>query len=247
MAHAKEVVPLDRLCVVLVRTRNPLNIGAAARAMTNFGFSDLRLVGAYPPSLEEARSAVGAAELLKNARSFTSLAEAIADCNFVVGTTAGRNRELRQPLHDLPAAAPAIQQRLRSSRVALLFGSEKLGLKNDDLAHCHVLLRIPTVDANVSMNLGQAVAVCLYQFSIPAKTPSAPMDASQQLSDSSQLERISHVLLELLDESDFTQPHTEAAIEDKVRRMLRRLQMSSEDAELWLGMLRQIQWRIRKH
>jgi tRNA/rRNA methyltransferase len=236
---------LGRSCVVLVRTRNPLNIGAAARAMTNFGFSDLRLVDAFTPSLEEARSAVGAAELLKTARTFTSIAEAVADCNFVVGTTAGRNRELRQALQDLPSAAPLILQKLASGKVALLFGSEKTGLKNEELSYCHQLLRIPTVDTNVSMNLGQAVAVCLYQLSI-LEQPAAPTVENSHLPSTEQLERISHVLLEVLAKSDFTQPHTQTATEDKVRRLLRRMQLSSEDAELWLGMLRQIQWRIRQ-
>jgi len=235
----------SRLCVVLVRTRNPLNVGAAARAMTNFGFSDLRLVEVFAPSLEEARSAVGAAELLKTARTFHAIAEAVADCNLVVGTTAGRNRELRQPIHDLPVFAPRIRQTLASGKVALLFGSEKTGLSNEELSYCHELLRIPTTNANVSMNLGQAVAVCLYQLRVgEALAIAAAPDVD--LPDGEQLERISHLLLEVLVESDFTQPHTHAAVEDKVRRLIRRMQLSSEDAELWLGMLRQIRWRIRK-
>ncbi len=243
---AKQLSALSRLSVVLVRTRNPLNIGAAARAMTNFGFSDLRLVEAFPPSLEEARSAVGAAELVKTARGFSSIADAVADCNLVVGTTAGRNRELRQPLEDLPSAAPGIIETLASGRVALLFGSEKIGLKNEELAYCHRLLRIPTLETNVSMNLGQAVAVCLYQLSVQTPLPALSRQTTINPVASEQLERISHLLLELLAESDYTQPHTEAAVKDKVRRLARRMQLSDKDAELWLGMLRQIQWRIRK-
>ncbi|HKD14548.1 MAG TPA: TrmH family RNA methyltransferase, partial [Candidatus Angelobacter sp.] len=81
---------LDRLCVVLVSTRNPLNIGAAARAMSNFGFSCLRLVNPYEPSFREARSAVGASELLASAAEYKTVAEAVADCTLVVGTTAAR-------------------------------------------------------------------------------------------------------------------------------------------------------------
>jgi len=235
----------DHLRVVLVRTRNPLNIGAAARAMTNFGFTDFRLVEAFAPSLEEARSAVGAAELLKTVRTFTSIAEAVADSNFVVGTTAGRNRELLQPLHDLPEAAPLIRQRLASGKVALLFGSEKTGLKNEELSFCHQLLRIPTAETNVSMNLGQAVAVCLYQLSIVDRLETVTAEGSN-LPSTEQLERMSQVLLEVLAESEFTQSHTQAATEEKVRRLIRRMQLSSEDAELWLGILRKIQWRIRK-
>src|SRR5215831_21138646 len=86
------------LAVVLVSTRNPLNIGAAARAMANFGFSDLRVVNAYDVAFREARSAVGAAPLLASAREFSSVAEAVADCILVVGTTSVGHRGLRHPL-----------------------------------------------------------------------------------------------------------------------------------------------------
>src|SRR5512138_1414481 len=92
---------LGRLCVVLVGTRNPLNIGAAVRALSNFGVRDLRLVNPYDPSFREARSAVGAIQLLKKAERFSSLSEAIADCTLVVGTTAATNRDLQQPLFPL--------------------------------------------------------------------------------------------------------------------------------------------------
>src|SRR5437016_895147 len=88
----------DRLRVVLVRTRNPLNIGAAARAMSNFGFMHLRVVNPYETAFREARSAVGASPLLAGAEQYPSVAEAVADCTLVVGTTAAGNRELHHPL-----------------------------------------------------------------------------------------------------------------------------------------------------
>src|SRR5215472_19244706 len=90
-----------QLAVVLVSTRNPLNIGAVARAMSNFGFSDLRVVNPYDLAFREARSAVGAAPLLAAARSFPSVAEAVADCTLVVGTTSVGHRELQHPLRRL--------------------------------------------------------------------------------------------------------------------------------------------------
>src|SRR5689334_2804060 len=161
----------DRICVVLVSTRNPLNIGAAARAMSNLGFSRLRVVNPYEASFREARSAVGAAPLLAQAEQYGSVAEAVADCSLVVGTTAAGNRELQQPLKLLAEGAQLIRKRLRAgSRVALLFGSEKRGLANDDLSHCHWLMHIPTRKEHVSMNLGQAVAVCLYELARGAGT-----------------------------------------------------------------------------
>jgi TrmH family RNA methyltransferase len=235
--------------VVLVSTRNPLNIGAAARAMSNLGFSRLRVVNPYEASFREARSAVGAAPLLAGAEEYKSVEEAVADCSLVVGTTAARNRELHQPLKLLPRAAPLIGKRLRSGRVALLFGSEKRGLSKADLNHCHWLLRIPTRDEHVSMNLGQAVAVCLYELARdlgPGRKPAVPPLAkpSQPPAAAGELERITSLLVEALRASGYLEQHAAAAKEEKLRRMVRRLRLSASDAELWQGMLRQILWKL---
>ena len=150
--------------MVLVATRNPLNIGAAARAMSNFGFPSLRVVNPHEAAFREARSAVGAAVLLERAEEYGSVAEAVADCALVVGTTSGHHRELQHPLRRLEEGAQLIRGGLPSGNVALMFGSEKRGLSNEDLSHCHWLLRIPTREEHTSMNLGQAVAVCLYEL-----------------------------------------------------------------------------------
>src|SRR5208283_277448 len=95
---------------------------------------------------------------------YKNVAEAVADCTLVVGTTAVRHRELQHPLRRLEYGARLIRKHLGSSRAALLFGSEKFGLLNEDLSHCHWLMRIPTCEENISMNLAQAVAVCLYEL-----------------------------------------------------------------------------------
>src|ERR1700729_1070737 len=116
----------DRLRVVLVSTRNPLNIGAAARAMSNFGFLRLRVVNPYAVAFREARSAVGAAPLLADAEEYETVAEAIADCALVVGTTSVGKRELQHPLHRLEDGARLIRQQRLSGTVALLFGSERV-------------------------------------------------------------------------------------------------------------------------
>ena len=227
---------------MLVSTRNPLNIGAAARAMGNFGFSALRVVNPYEPSFREARSAVGAAKTLAGAVEYSSLPEAVADCTLVVGTTAARHRELQQPLRALAEGARMIRKRLGSGRVALLFGSEKRGLLNQDLSHCHWLMRIPTHEALPSMNLGQAVAICLYELARSgAKAHASQKDRSAKAAD---LDRFSLLLLELLATSGYTGSGSTAKAEQKVRRLVRRLALSSEDAETWLGMLRQILWKL---
>jgi len=165
---------LDRVRIVLVSVRNPLNIGAAARAMSNFGFRHLRVVNPYEPAFREARSAVGASSVLAEAEQYKNVAEAVADCTLVVGTTAVRHRQLHHPLRRLEDGARLIRKRIGASRVALLFGSEKFGLSNEDLSHCHWLLRAPTREENISMNLGQAVAVCLYEIVRDAKAARLP-------------------------------------------------------------------------
>jgi TrmH family RNA methyltransferase len=225
---------------VLVSTRNPLNIGAVARAMSNFGFSKLRLVNAYEPSFREARSAVGASHILQAAEEFTTVADAVGDCSLVVGTTTGRDRDVSQRMESLEAAAPLIRKHLAGGNVAVLFGSEKRGLSNEDLAHCHWLVRIPTREEHPSMNLGQAVAVCLYEIARAENLGRLTTPASETHATSEQLERLTVVLLEALRASDYIKPHTEAATEDNVRRLIRRLTLNADDAELLLGMLRKI-------
>lgn len=245
----------DRLCVVLVSTRNPLNIGAAARAMSNLGFLRLRVVNPFEASFREARSAVGAAPLLARAEQFASVAEAVADCSLVVGTTAIGKRELHHPLRLLQEAAPLVRKRLRAgSRVALLFGSEKRGLSNDDFSHCHWLLHIPTREEHTSMNLGQAVAVCLYELArSPAKASNRTSSkviskaGKPKSATSAELERITAMLIDALRASGYLGERAIAAKEEKVRRMVRRLQLSSADAEVWLGMLRQMLWKMGRH
>src|SRR5580704_10871882 len=128
---------LNNLRVVLVATRNPLNLGAAARAMANFGFSHLRVVNPYDVAFREAVSAVGAAPLLRAAKEFASVGDAVADCRLVVGTTSLGNRELHHPLRRLELGARRMLGGLSAHPAALLFGSEKFGLSNDDLSHCH--------------------------------------------------------------------------------------------------------------
>jgi len=232
-----------RLRVVLVASRNPLNIGAAARAMSNFGFLNLRVVNPYEIAFREARSAVGAAALLTDAEECKSVAEAVADCGLVVGTTAGHRRELRQPLQRLEHGASLIRKQLVSGRVALLFGSERVGLSNQDLSHCHWLMRIPTRAEHGSMNLGQAVAVRLYELvcahnSVGTAEKEVPATARD-------LERFTGVLLEVLRASGYIHPGTATSAEEKVRRLVRRLNLEARDAEVWLGMLRQIAWKVR--
>lgn len=254
---------LDRIVVVLVATRNGLNIGAAARAMSNFGFTDLRLVRPWEPSFHEAReeaarSAVGAGDLLAATQVFSTVAEAVADCTLILGTTAvtadGR-RDLQHPLDRLQESAELAHTHLKDpqTRVAILFGSEKTGLTNDDLSHCHRLLRIPTREQHISMNLGQAVAICLYEF---VRTTSGDVDLrndpaqpapalSEETALSGEIERLTAMILEALQAAGYIAAGAEAATQEKLRRNLRRFAITRHDAQLALGMTRQILWKLR--
>jgi tRNA/rRNA methyltransferase len=221
--------------VVLVDTRNPLNIGAAARAMSNFGFARLRLVNPYHVAYQEARSAVNAHEILKSAEEFKTLAEAVADCTLVVGTTSLGHRELQHPLRALEYGGRVLRKHLASEPAALLFGSEKFGLSNDDLSYCHWLVRIGTES---SMNLGQAVAVCLYELTRKA---AAPKPEKRKRARAEDLDRLTARLTQVLALSGYV--HS-AGTEAKIRRLVRRLDLPAHDAEVWLGMMRQIQWKL---
>lgn len=232
----------DNLRVVLVAARNPLNIGAAARAMSNFGFTQLRVVNPYQVAFREARSAVNATDLLAHAQEYATVAEAIADCKLVVGTTAIRHRELHHPLKVLKDGARLILKTLPASPVALLFGSERFGLSNEDLSHCHWLMHIPTRDDHISMNLGQAVAVCLYELA--RETKIAISQKQNITAPARELDRITTLLVETLLKSEFIHTRTARSSEEKLRRMVRRLNLRQGDAELWLGILRQILWKL---
>ena len=232
--------PFDDLAIVLVSTRNPLNIGAVARAMSNFGFSDLRVVKPYDLAFREAKSAVGAAALLQQAKKFASLADAVADCILVVGTTDARDRRLDHPLRTLQEGAGLVRRKLQRNKVALLFGSEKRGLSNEDFSYCNWLIRIPTRPAQPSMNLGQAVAVCLYEISRATQPPPVPKQTSPAAAG--ELERLTQLLYESLLASGYAKSKEE---EKLVRRLVRSLGLSSEDTQRLLGMLRQMLWKMR--
>jgi TrmH family RNA methyltransferase len=233
---------LPELRVVLCQPRNPLNIGAAARAISNFGFRHLRVVNPYDPAFREAVSAVGGAPVLQSAELYAHLAEAVRDCTMVVGATAIGHRELQHPLLTLAEAGAII--RIHRGPVALLFGSEKFGLTNEEMAFCHHLLHIPTSPQTPSMNLGQAVAVCLYELIREPASGSMPLGAKPV--EGSDAEQITRMLLEVLRESGYTNRIVAASIELKVRRFVRRIRLTARDAPLALGILRQILWKFRE-
>lgn len=235
---------LDNLVVCLVRPRNPLNIGAAARAMSNFGCRTLRLVNPYKLAFRDARSAVGGSYILQAADEYDSVAAAVTDCELVIGTTAVGKRSLQQSVRLLDdETGSIIRAQLRSGRVGLLFGSEKTGLSNKDFSYCQWLLRIPTSDQNISMNLGQAVAVCLYELARTSTGHSAIAEAKP--ASAGEIEKITECLFDSLRISGYVKPGTDEMFEKKVRQLILHMELEAYDAKLLLGMVRQIVWKLR--
>lgn len=173
---------------VLVRPRNPLNIGAAARAMANFGFSDLAAVAPYEPIWRESVSAVGADRVLREAKVFQTLEEAVGDCQLVLATTTARRRALERPIVATPALSSFLTGRQQSApKISILFGSEKTGLPKKILDRSNYLVTIATEPSCPAMNLSQAVAICCYELSklrrsalVGAGDPEEPMGFRQR-------------------------------------------------------------------
>jgi len=245
-----------RIEVVLVSPRNPLNIGAAARAMANFGFSHLSVVAPFEAHWREARSAVGAPELLANAHQHPTLAEAVAACTLVIGTGTLTYRKPDQRVVSLPDIGPLIRNECeRSGRVALVFGPEKHGLTRTDLSLCHVLLEIPTDPQQPSMNLGQAVAVCLYELAVRGTARGTAIDAptGTKLAPSStcgNLELLATIVEQTMVSVDYSRGSMREANRHELRLLLRRLAPSAADTRRLLGLFRRILWRLnpdRRH
>ena len=243
---------LPRIAILLVRARNPSNIGAVARAMHDFGLSRLRIVNEFTPPFEAASSAVDASSVLADAVTFPTVADAVADCTLVIGTTAVGERVIQHPIAPLAEAATSIRSHLAASpeaRVVLLFGSEKTGLSNDELSHCHALLTIPMFDhpgvRHPSMNLGQAVAVCLYELVRNPPPNSAPTTLATPPS-AAVLERLTTLLTELLHQTEYTRHHPANSDVAQMRRLILRMNLDPADAQVWLGILRQTLWKLRQ-
>jgi TrmH family RNA methyltransferase len=244
--------------VVLVSPRNPLNIGAVARAMANFGFARLTVVAPYEAHWREARSAVGAPHLLESAKVSATLAEAAAECTLVIGTGTLIYRKPEQRVVSLPALAPLVREELdRGGRVALVFGPEKHGLTREDLSWCQMLVEIPTDAGQPSMNLGQAVAVVLYELSSRALTDGRGAAAALQsgtakgetrtdLAASGSLDRLGEVIEETMAAAGYSPRSMQAANRHDLRLLLRRLAPNARDTRRMLGLFRRILWRLRQ-
>ncbi len=231
--------------------------------MANFGFWRLTVVAPYAPHWREAKSAVGAPGLLAAAREASNLAEAVGDCTFVAGTGTLSHRRPEQPVIPLPALAPLLLRKLDYSgpgatiaqtasegRIALVFGPEKHGLTRDDLALCHVLVEIPTDPRQPSMNLGHAVAVCLYDLTRPAPDSSAAPAAGHApppAVTSAQLDRLADLVEQTMVAARYSPQSMQQANRHDLHLLLRRLAVSPRDLRRILGLFRRILWRLKSN
>jgi TrmH family RNA methyltransferase len=247
----------ERIEIVLVAPRNPLNIGAVARAMANFGFSHLAVVSPYIPHWREARSAVGAPELLRSAREVATLADAVTDRTLVIGTGTLTHHKPEQPVISLPALAPVVAHELdRDGRIALVFGPEKHGLTRKDLSWCQAFVEIPTDVRQPSMNLGQAAAVCLYELATRVSTSDTETERArnapplqQDVTDptvSGDLDILAALVDEVMVAANYSPLAMREANRHTVRLLLRRLKLHAADQRQILGLFRRILWRLRR-
>jgi TrmH family RNA methyltransferase len=247
-----------RLEVVLVSPRNPLNIGAAARAMANFGFTRLTVVAPYEKHWREAQSAVGAPELLQNAKQSATLAEALADCTLAVGTGSLTCRRAEQAVVLLPDLGKLVELALETAlesalatgpRVALIFGPEKHGLTREDLSYCHLLAEIPTDARQPSMNLGQAVAVCLYELAArPAETSAEQPAIANRTSTAplGDLDLLAGLIDQVMLAARYSPASMRAANQHEMRLFLRRLALGARDVRRVMGFFRRVLHRLEQ-
>ena len=225
--------------------------------MANFGFSRLAVVAPYAPHWREARSAVGAPELLQNANEFPILAEAVAGCTLVAGTGTLTYRKPEQPVVRLPELAPLVERELaRGGRMAVVFGPEKHGLTREDLSYCHVLVEIPTDARQPSMNLGQAVAVCLYELAsrafpaesvaVAAVQPAEKPQKSSPSAPSGNLDLLGGLVEETMIVAGYSPAAMRAANRHDLRLLLRRLAPTERETRRMLGLFRRILWRLKR-
>jgi tRNA/rRNA methyltransferase len=223
--------------LVLVRPRNPENLGAVARAMKNFGLDDWAIAELGTHDFEGARRvAVHAEELLDRPRLVRTLDEAVADCAWVVGTSSRRVRGKRLLAPDVVAREAL--ERAAEGRTALVFGDERSGLTRAEVDRCHDLSVIPTAAAQPSMNLAQAVVVYAWELrraalgSTAGRRAAAPAGATD-----AELARAEEALRAALRGAGFLAGPERHAVRD-LAATLRRARLSRREARLWLAALR---------
>ena len=230
--------------IVLVSPKGPDNIGSVARAMKNFGLSDLRIVAPRCNLADAHKMAVHAFELVEQAQVFDSLLEAVAELELIVGTTARTRKDFANVVSPREVAPRFVG--VVSS--AVVFGREEHGLFNDELDLCHALINIPTEGAYPVLNLAQAVQVVVYELLLARETPvvSQLQPPRQQLASRGSLEGMYAHLLEFMLEVGYTDEHRQDHALRRFRSIFNRSQLDNHDVAFIRGLLSQGLWSSRK-
>jgi tRNA/rRNA methyltransferase len=229
---------------VLVSPKGPDNVGSVARAMKNFGLSDLRIVAPRCNLSDAHKMAVHAVDLIETAQVFDTLLEAVQDLEFIVGTTARDRRD-----HQAPLTPREIMPRVATApKSAVVFGREEHGLFNDELDLCHAFIRIPTDAAYVSLNLAQAVQVVVYELLMARENPvSMPSeDKRNQPANRGDMEGLYAHLLDFMLEVGYTDADRQDHALRHFRMFLDRAVMTKHDVSFSRGLLSQGLWASRK-
>ena len=233
---------LDNLTVVLVEPRGERNIGSVARAMANFGMTDLRLVAPKVDHLhDEARKmAVKASVLLEQATLYPDLQTALGDCHYAYATTRRFGKYRVDFLHPDDAAEQLLPL-LDSGRVALVFGREDKGLKTGELDLCQRLITIPTGGGSVqSMNLAQSVVICLYEVAKRHGQARGKGPGEKSLATVEQLEILFAHMRETFLKINYLNPQNPEHILRSYRQMLGRAALDERDVRIIRGLLSEI-------
>ncbi|GHB98552.1 RNA methyltransferase [Thermomonas carbonis] len=242
-----------QLRIVLVGTQHPGNIGSAARAMKTMGLSKLVLVAPEKaPDRDTHAMAAGADDLIEAAPVFATLAEAVADCRWVLGCTARSRRIQLEQLHPRDAAGRAVLA-AAGGPVALVFGRERTGLDNEELQLCHAAVHIPSDPAFSSLNLAAAVQVLSYELRCAllgdagsGETPAGrTLPPGENVASHAELEGLFGQLAEALDQIDFHKGRAPASAMRKLRRLYLRANLDSAEVRLLRGVLADTQRMAR--
>ena len=241
------------LRIVLVGTQHPGNIGSAARAMKTMGLFELHLVSPHKfPHAEASALAAGAVDLLDNAVLHNSLAAAVTDCHFVIGTSS-RRREVPLPEFLPRAAATQLLQAEQSGKVALVFGCERTGLENEDLQRCHATVCIPANPDYASLNLAAAVQILAYEYHVAALAsgseavilPNTFLEPDEAPATHEDMERFFGHLGELMEQVDFHKGRAPEIVTSRLRRLYLRANMDVREIKILRGLFSDTQRMLK--